>query len=133
MNFNCGNTITRAFPFVTVRNSSWRKGYVYTNVCQEFCPQGGGVHCPPSQADTPWQADTPSSPRQADTTSVRQTHPGRRTPPLAARHSLPSCQADTPSPPARQTPHPLLPGRHPPGRQTPPQQAGIPQVDTPPR
>ena len=51
-----------------------RKSNVFTSVCQEFCPQGRGVH---PQADTPgqtppWQADNPP-PQMA--TAADGTHP----------------------------------------------------------
>ena len=67
------------------------KGNVFTSMCQEFCPWGGGVHpradpSPPDRhhpsrhpvgrhipwADTPFQADTPP-PAWADTSPPHQT------------------------------------------------------------
>ena len=70
-----------------------RKGNVFTSVCQEFCPQEGGVYPSMHWASSP----------QAETPTPRQTLPGLTPPPLG-RH------------PPGQTSHL---GRHPPG-QTPP-------------
>ena len=62
------------------------QGNIFTSMCQEFCPRGGGrvcasvhagIHTPPDQADTPWTRQTPP-PDQADT----HPPPGPGRPPL---------------------------------------------------
>ena len=60
------------------------KGNVFTSVCQEFCPWGGGVH---PQADTPLGRHPPDRHPRADTpqanTPLGRHNPGRH-PPLQA-------------------------------------------------
>ena len=98
---------------------SFGQGNIFTSVCQEFCPQGGGV---PDQAP-PW---------------IRQVHPPRpgrytprtRHPPGPGRYT-PRDQTGTPSGPDT----PPGPGRYTPlGPDTPPDQAGTtpPGPDIPP-
>ena len=90
------------------------QGNIFTSVCQEFCPRGGGClpqcmlgYTPPEQADhPPWTRHT--------------TPPGTRPP----GPGTPSPQEQTPpeqTPPRPGTPPPL-------GADTPP-----PRADTPPR
>ena len=65
-----------------------RKGNVFTNTCQEFCPQDGGGCLPDTPLDRlgrhpPWQADTP----WADIPLGRHPSPGH-THTLPGRHPL---------------------------------------------
>ena len=76
------------------------QGNIFTSVCQEFCPRGGGglpqcmlgytIHPPPGPA-----RQTP--PDQADPPGTRQTPPGAGDPPPRTRQTPPD-QADPPTP-----------------------------------
>ena len=78
------------------------QGNIFTSVCQEFCPQGGGClpqcmlgYTPPQTRQTPREQTPPSQTRQTiPLPPTRQTPRTRQTPPD---------QADTP-PPEKQTP-----------------------------
>ena len=74
-----------------------RKGNVFTSVCQEFCPQGGGVH--PRDQTPPCQGGvySPSVGPPGQTHPLGR-HPWADTPPSSRHPSLrqiPLPQADT--------------------------------------
>ena len=77
-----------------------------TSVCQEFCPQRGGVHPPPAGRHT--EPPPPPGRYPQGRHTLGRHSPGRHPPlgkhPLAGRHTQPPWQADTPS-------HPPLAGR----------------------
>ena len=79
------------------------QGNIFTGVCQEFCPQGGGGCLP--------QCMLGYTPPQEQTHPPEQTHNPRADPPT-----------DQVDPPREQTPHPP----------TSPDQADPPGADTPP-
>ena len=84
------------------------QGNIFTSVCQEFCPRGGGClpqcmlgYTPPPGSRPPWTRQTPllppgadTHPQGADTPQTRQTPPRSRHPPPGSRH--PPDQADPP-------------------------------------
>ena len=81
---------------ITARKRSLGQGNIFSSMCQEFCPRGGGLLQCMLGYHPPWQADTPPASR----------HPsGKENPPGKA------------DPPARRPP--LWQGR-PPGKETPP-------------
>ena len=97
------------------------QGNIFTSVCQEFCPRGGGEgvclsacwDTPPDQAPPPGTRH-PSPPDQAPTPPDQApTPPGPGTPP---DQGPPRGQGEPPPGPARPT-HPPGPGRPPPRRE----------------
>ena len=96
------------------------QGNIFTSVCQEFCPRGGGrvsasVHAGVHHPNPPQGADPPDPPGSRHPpgpgTPPEQTPPEPGTP--RTRHPLPP-GADTPSPGSRHPPDHV----HPPGKQT---------------
>ena len=97
------------------------QGNIFTSVCQEFCPQGGGVSASVHAGVYP-------SPRE-QTPQSRQ-HPPEQTP-LWTRHTPPGADPPGPgTPPWEQTPPDQA---HPPGSRPPQTRHTPPGADTPPR
>ena len=90
------------------------QGNIFTSVCQEFCPQGGG--CLP-------QCMLVYTPPGAETPGTRQTLRTRQTPPRTRQTPPPG--ADPPGP-GRQPPQTRL---TPPGPSTPPDQVPPREAD----
>ena len=62
--------------------TKFRKGNVFTSMCQEFCPQRkGGGHIPPRR-----HYPTPQTPPRPDTTPVGRQPPPGKTPLPLGRH-----------------------------------------------
>ena len=87
------------------------QGNIFTSVCQEFCPQGGGGVCLSACWDIPPGADTPPPPRPGRPPPDQADPPTADTPPLEqtnhpprTRQTPPSSRHTTPPPRTRQTP-----------------------------
>ena len=75
-----------------------RKGNVFTSLCQEFCPQGGGCVCQTTPSgQTRQTAPGRQTPPWTDG-QTRQTPPPGQTPPWADTLRQTPSRADTPPP-----------------------------------
>ena len=100
------------------------QGNIFTSVCQEFCPQGGGggsasvhagMHPSGTRPDPPGtRPPRPGTPGPDTPSGPYQIHPGSRHPPDPpwTRHPLPQSRPPHPPPGSRhlRTRHPPPPG-----------------------